>query len=129
MSTAEIEKNKATFRRFCEGLNTADVELIATTIDEFVEPDALIRTPLPIGLTGARALKEVFTRLDQAYPDLHITIEDVIAEEIFIGRMVNGRIAETWGVVDVLSQMQQLGVILPAQVASVNSGTEAPRWQ
>jgi predicted ester cyclase len=160
MSTAETEKNKATFRRFCEGLNTADVELIAKTIDQFVEPDALIRTPLPIGLTGARALKEVFAKLHQAYPDLHITIEDVIAEgdkvvirgyvtgthrgeymgiaptgksvthnEIFIARIVNGRIAETWGVVDVLSRMRQLGVIPPAQVPSVNSGTEAPRWQ
>jgi hypothetical protein len=32
-------------------------------------------------------------------------------EEIFIFRFVDGRIAETWGVVDVLAQMRQLGVI------------------
>jgi predicted ester cyclase len=75
-------------------------------------------------------------------PDLHLTIEDLIAEgdkvvsrnvvtgthqgeymglpptgksvtynEIFIVRFANGRIAETWGVVDVLSQMRQLGAI------------------
>jgi predicted ester cyclase len=92
MSTAGSEKKKATFRRFCEGLNTADVELIATTIDEFVEPDALVRTPLPIGLTSARALKEVFTRLHQAYPDLHIMIEDVIEEgdKVVISDSVTG---------------------------------------
>jgi steroid delta-isomerase-like uncharacterized protein len=78
----------------------------------------------------------------EAFPDLHLTVEDMIAEgdkvvvrntvtgthrgeymglpptgksvtydEIFIFRFVNGRIAETWGVVDVLSQMKQLGVI------------------
>ena len=29
--------------------------------------------------------------------------------EIFIFRFADGRIAETWGVVDVLSQMSQLG--------------------
>jgi steroid delta-isomerase-like uncharacterized protein len=84
----------------------------------------------------------VFARLHRAFPDLHITVEDVIAEgdkvvgrnsvtgthqgeymglpptgkpvaynEIFIFRFVNGRIAETWGVVDVVSQMKQLGVV------------------
>jgi hypothetical protein len=31
--------------------------------------------------------------------------------EIFIVRFAGGRIAETWGVVDVFSQMDQLGVI------------------
>jgi steroid delta-isomerase-like uncharacterized protein len=31
--------------------------------------------------------------------------------EIFIGRIVDGRVAETWGVVDVASQMRQLGLV------------------
>jgi hypothetical protein len=30
---------------------------------------------------------------------------------MFIVRFADGRIAETWGVVDLLSQMQQLGAI------------------
>jgi predicted ester cyclase len=112
------------------------------TIDEFVEPDALIRTPLPIEATGAQAMKEVFTRLLRAFPDLQVTIDDLIAEadkvvsrntvtgthlgdymghrptgnpvtykEIFIFRFAGDRIAETWGVVDVFSQMRQVGVI------------------
>jgi predicted ester cyclase len=37
--------------------------------------------------------------------------KSVAYDEIFIFRFVNGRIAETWGVVDVFSQMKQLGVI------------------
>jgi steroid delta-isomerase-like uncharacterized protein len=142
MSTAHETSNKATVRRFRDAANTGDAELISKTIDELVDPDALIRTPLPLETTGAEALKEVFARLHRVFPDLHITIEDLIAEgdklvsrntvtgthqgeymgipptgksvtynEIFIARFAGGRIAETWGVVDVLSQMKQLGAI------------------
>ncbi|GAB3904556.1 hypothetical protein GCM10029964_098490 [Kibdelosporangium lantanae] len=41
-------------------------------------------------------------------------------EEIFVVRFADGLIAETWGVVDVLTQLRQLG-FLPAE-----SGTPAP---
>jgi steroid delta-isomerase-like uncharacterized protein len=142
MSAAQTAGNKATISRFCDAMNSGDVERIAKTIDEVVEPDVLIRTPLPVEATGAQALKEVFARLHRVFPDLHITVEDLIAEgdkvvgrnlvtgthqgdymgvpptgrsvaydEIFIFRFSNGRIAETWGVVDVFSQMKQLGAI------------------
>jgi steroid delta-isomerase-like uncharacterized protein len=142
MSTAQETSNKATVRRFHDATTTGDAELISKTIDELVEPGAVIRTPLPIEATGAQLLMEVFARLHRAFPDLHITIEDLIGEgdkvvsrntvtgthqgeylgipptgksitynEIFIVRFTGGRIAETWGVVDVFSQMKQLGVI------------------
>ncbi len=86
-----------------------------------------------------RRLAEALLRI---YPDIHLTVHDVIAEgdkvvarntvtgthqgefmgvaptgksvtydEIFIFRFANGRVVETWGVVDVFSQMKQLGVI------------------
>jgi steroid delta-isomerase-like uncharacterized protein len=147
MATATTTSTKPTLRRFCDAMNTGDQELISETIDELVLPDALIHTPMPIQATGPELLKEVFTRLHRAFPDLHITIEDLIAQgdkvvsrntvtgthqgdymgirptgktvtynEIFILRVVDGRIAESWGIVDVFSQMQQLGVI-PATAA------------
>ena len=140
MPTPQTEQNKETCRRFTEGMNTNNAEIISRTIDELVAPDALIRTPLPIDVTGARALKEIFMRLHGAYPDLHVSVEDLIAEgdkvvsrnvvtgthrgeymgipptgnsvtynEVFIFRFVDGHIAETWGVVDVLAQLKQLG--------------------
>ncbi|MGA8545269.1 MAG: ester cyclase [Mycobacterium sp.] len=142
MSTPQEKSNKETFSRFHDIVNSGDVAVISKMIDELVEPDALIRTPVPLDVTGAEALKHVWAVLLAAFPDLHLTVEDMIAEgdkvvvrntvtgthrgeymglpptgksvtynEIFIFRFVNGRIAETWGVVDVLSQMKQLGVI------------------
>jgi steroid delta-isomerase-like uncharacterized protein len=134
--------NKAVLRRLQGALSSGDWALMSKTIDEVVAPDALIRTPLPIEATGAERLKEVFGRLHRAFPDLHITTEDLIAEgdkvvarntvtgthqgeymglpptgrpvtysEIFIVRFARGRVTETWGVVDVLSQLRQLGAI------------------
>lgn len=78
----------------------------------------------------------------RTYPDIHLTVEDLIAEgdkvvgrttvtgthrgefmgvpptgkpvtynEIFIFRFADGRVVETWGVVDVYAQMKQIGVI------------------
>ena len=104
-------------------------------------PDAVIRTPLPIEAAGAELLKQVWTMLFRIYPDIHLTVEDVIAEgdkvvtrntvtgthrgefmgraptgksvtyEIFSFRFVDGRVVETWGVVDVYAQMNQLGLL------------------
>jgi steroid delta-isomerase-like uncharacterized protein len=142
MSKSRETTNKATFRRWLDVTNKGDWELMSKTIDEVFDPDVLMSTPLPIEATGAQAIKEVFATLYRAFPDLHITAEDLIEEgdklvarqtvtgthrgeymglaptgkpltynEIFIFRFEKGRIAETWGVVDVLSQMRQLGLI------------------
>jgi steroid delta-isomerase-like uncharacterized protein len=142
MSTAEVTANKAAFQRFHAAANTGDIELLANTIDELVAPDAVIRTPLPIDATGAELLKQVWAMLFRVYPDVHLTVEDLIAEgdkvvarntvtgthqgefmgvaptgksvtynEMFIFRFADGRIVETWGVVDVYAQMKQIGVI------------------
>ena len=141
MSTAQETSNKATVRRLQDAMNTGDAELISQTIDEVFEPDVKQHTPFEV--TGTQALKEmVVARLYRAFPDLHITVEELIAEgdkvvekdmvtgthqgeynglpptgksvsynEIFIMRFVNGRIAEIWGVVDVFSQLRQLGMV------------------
>ena len=46
MSTAQETSNKATVRRFHDATTAGDAELISKTIDELVEPDAVIHTPL-----------------------------------------------------------------------------------
>jgi hypothetical protein len=49
MSTSQEITNKATFERFQDATNTCNAEFISQPIDEIVKPDALIRTPLPLG--------------------------------------------------------------------------------
>jgi predicted ester cyclase len=82
MATTETERNKATFRSLVDALNSNDAQVLSNAIDEFFEPDVRISTPLPLppGVTGTQAFKLVFTTLHRAYPDLHFTIEDLIAE-------------------------------------------------
>ena len=139
--SAHETSNKATIRRLMDAMNTGDAELISQMVDEVFDPDVKQHTPFEA--TGTQALKEgVVARLYRAFPDLHITLEDLIEEgdkvvekdlvtgthqgefnglpptgrsvsyhEIFIMRFANGRIAEIWGVVDIFSQMKQLGLI------------------
>ena len=140
MST--VEANKAAFKRFHDAANAGDLELLSKTIDELVDPAAVIRTPLPIDATGAEALKQIWAMLFRIYPDIHLTVEDLIGEgdkvvgrttvrgthqgefmgvaatgksvtynEMFVFRFADGRVVETWGVVDVYAQMKQIGVI------------------
>src|SRR6266536_1423293 len=80
MSIAEATSNKVTLRRLQDAMNSRDADVVAATIDELIEPDMAIRTPLPIESTGAQAMKEVYDKLHRVYPDLHVTVEDVIAE-------------------------------------------------
>jgi predicted ester cyclase len=80
MSAAQETSNKTALRRFCDAANSGDPELISKTIDEIVDPDAVMRTPLSTDKTGAELLKEVFAALPRAYPDLRISIEDLIEE-------------------------------------------------
>jgi hypothetical protein len=52
MSTDQETTNRATLTRLQEALSSGDWAIISNTIDEVVQPDALIRTPLPIEATG-----------------------------------------------------------------------------
>ncbi|HEY2053978.1 MAG TPA: ester cyclase [Solirubrobacterales bacterium] len=79
MPTLE-ERNKATVRHFEQLAGGGDAQQVERAIDELVAPDVVMRTPLPLKSTGAAAMKEVFGHLNTAFPDLHIEIDDLIAE-------------------------------------------------
>jgi hypothetical protein len=145
MSVTGPDSNKAAFGRVVEAANSYDEELLSTVVDDVFAPDALIATPIPLEVQGPQAIKQVFATLHRAFPDLHVKIEDAIAEgdrvvsrhtvtgthlggeylgvaptgktvaydEVFIVRFDGGRITQTWGLVDLMTQMKQLGVVAP----------------
>lgn len=142
MTSTETARNRATFDRFHDATNSGSYDVIEKMIDEVVAPDVVFHTPVPMEATGAQALKQVWTVLLRAFPDLRVTAEDVLTDgdkivcrntvtgthggeyrgmpatgkpvsysEIFIVRFAGGRVAEIWGVVDVLTQLRQLGAL------------------
>ena len=131
-----LEKNKAIVRRLFEELNKRNLSIM----DELIAPDFFHHTHQ---LRGLESYKQLETRVVNGFPDLHETIEDIIAEgdkvwvrykaegthtgefhlySPVIGkkitftvvqtlRIVDGKIAELWGVYDLLEFLTQLGVI------------------
>ena len=75
MSTREAQ-NKAIVRKFGERMNAQDVEgALAHFGPSFI--DHAVRPGMPPGIEGTRLF---FNMLFTAFPDLHGTIQDIIAE-------------------------------------------------
>jgi predicted ester cyclase len=68
-----LEENKAIVRRFIESYNKHNLD----SFDEFLAPDFVDHTHQQQGL---ESLKEVFIEAYKGFPDLHETIEEIIAE-------------------------------------------------
>lgn len=89
MSTATAAANKSILMQFHNAMNSCDIDVIEKAIDEFIAPDVQIGTPLPVPSTGPQAFKDVWRILLQTYPDIHLTVEDLIAEgDKVVGRTV-----------------------------------------
>ena len=111
------EKNKATIRKMVEASNKKDLAVINAMLDEFMALDFVDHTSQ---LNGREKSKQEYAIMLKEYPDLHRTIEDIIAEgdkvwflekvtgttssgkkmdatALTILRIVNGKAVEGWG--------------------------------
>jgi steroid delta-isomerase-like uncharacterized protein len=71
------EKQKAVIRLYIEELwNNRRFELIDTVL----APDLLAHNPDGTKIRGNQRFREVIPRIHKAFPDLHLTIEDMITE-------------------------------------------------
>ncbi|MEU7858601.1 ester cyclase [Nonomuraea sp. NPDC049141] len=142
MSAGQEVRNKETYHRFHDAVNSGDLEIISKAIDEFIHPDGRFHTAEPTDTTAVQAQKRIWAVLLRAFPDIHVTMEDLLADgdkivarqtvtgtnsgeyrgmpptgrsvtyqEIFIARFADGQIIDIWGVVDIYSQLRQLGLI------------------
>ena len=69
------EENKANSRRLIERINQGDLAVI----DELCTPNHVSHNP-PLITHGPEEYKQTFSMLLTAFPDLHFTIEDQLAE-------------------------------------------------
>jgi len=73
----DVEHNKEVTRRF-----SAEVwgEGNAALADELIAPDLVEHTPFPAPIPGLEGHKQVLAMFRSAFPDLKVTVDDVIGE-------------------------------------------------
>ncbi|RKY59033.1 MAG: hypothetical protein DRP95_05430 [Candidatus Latescibacterota bacterium] len=143
------EVNKSIVSRYAEEVwNQHNLDML----DELMSTDVISHVPIPgTVLTGLEAHKQTIGVYITAFPDLHNTVEDLIAEGdkvaerwtatathrggipptgkqvawtgITIYRFADGKIVENWWAWNKLGLMQQLGVIPPLGPQAVESRT------
>ena len=112
-----LEENKALIRKLIEELNTNDLTVIDALLNHFLSPDFFDHSSQ---IHGRDNVKQGYTVALKDFPDLHRTIEDIIAEgdkvwflekdtwtdysgkrvettSLTILRVVNGKAVEGWG--------------------------------
>jgi len=115
--TMSLEKNKAIIRKMVEAFNKKDLAVIDEFVDEFMALDFVDHSSQ---VQGRENVKQGYTMVLKDFPDLHRTIEDIIAEgdkvwflekvtgtassgkkmdatSLTILRIVNGKAVEGWG--------------------------------
>ena len=142
-----LETNKTVSRRFFEEVwNKGNL----AALNEIIAKDHVNSGPgtPPELAPGLEGTKQLVTMYRNAFPDVHFTIDEQIAEGdkvvtrwtahgthqgelvgipatsksttvtgINVDRVVNGKIAESWGIFDQFGMMQQLGVIPVPELA------------
>jgi len=118
-----IENNKEIVRRLVEEVwNTGNL----TVADLLTAPNYVDHTAPAGWPVGPAGLRQAVAHNRLTFPDLHYTIEELVAEGdrvltrwtmhvtgMSLRRVADGQIAELWGHSDISSMMQQLGVLAP----------------
>lgn len=77
-TSTQIELNKKVCHRFFQELhNNQNLEII----DALVDPNVISHDPFPGQAPGADGLKNTMRMFREAFPDLHIEISDMMAED------------------------------------------------
>jgi steroid delta-isomerase-like uncharacterized protein len=75
-----VKETKAAARRFYEVLNHALATGDLGALDEVLAPHAVDDNPTPGQASGRDGIKRAFGEFRLAFPDLRLTVEDMIAE-------------------------------------------------
>lgn len=82
MEAVRTDQTKADARNFYEHLNRALRSGNLAELDQVIAPDAIDHNPAPGMKQGLEGIKAAFGEVRVAFPDMVVTVEDVIAEGI-----------------------------------------------
>ena len=128
MSEAEkysiSEQNKAIVRRFIEEIWNQGKLSVA---DELIAEEHVFHDPQYPGGEGLEALKQYISSFRSAFPDLHFTIEDLLAE--------GDKVVERWTVTGTqtgdlpdIPATNQYGVVTGINIYRISDGKIAEQW-
>src|SRR3712207_3504180 len=70
------DRNKAIRRQEYEAVNQKNLD----ALDEVIASDVISHSAFPGVAPGLEGVKQLFSSLHAAFPDLHIDVEDIVAE-------------------------------------------------
>jgi steroid delta-isomerase-like uncharacterized protein len=70
-------ENRALFQEFVNGMNKKD----ASFVDRLVDPDFVDHDPAPGQAPGLQGIKDLMQMFFTAFPDLHVTVNRLVADE------------------------------------------------
>jgi predicted ester cyclase len=122
MSTKE---NKTKQRRVWEEVvNKGDLSLV----DEFIAPSYIYHGPMGMEYKGPAGLRQLITMFRTAFPDLHTTIDDMVAEGDKVATRITARgthEGELMGIAPTGKKITFTGILITRWVG----GKEVEAWE
>lgn len=119
-----VEENKALLRRYVEEvLNKGNVD----AVDKFFAANCVDHTAPPGTPPGVDGIKQLLTATLAAFSNLHVTIEDMIAEEDKVVSQMTGRGTHTTKFMGVAPTGREL-TIMQISIDRIAEGKIVEHW-
>ena len=122
-----IDQNKAIARRLYETLNQALSTGNLAALDEVIAADAVDHNPAPGQKPGVEGVKQAFGEFRIAFPDLSLTVEEMIAEGQKVACRITTRATHKGvflGIPPTGKQVVQTGI----DILRITDGKVVERW-
>ena len=117
------DQNIAAQQRMGEAINAGDLD----ALDEVMSPDVVDHDPAPDHPAGTQGFKEFFTTMRTAFPDLHVDVEHLVADDenvAFAYRITGTHQGEFQGIAPTGQRVDARGV----QISRFVDGRITERW-
>jgi len=122
-SVMSKDQNIAAQQRMGEAINAGDLD----ALDEVMSPDVVDHDPAPDQPAGTQGFKEFFTTMRTAFPDLHVDVEHLVADDenvAFAYRITGTHQGEFQGIAPTGQRVDARGV----QISRFVDGRITERW-